>query len=1064
MLESSWDLTLKISRNRRNYLTALCVMTLCAGAYRVAASQLLKVPKVTIVAPRPPTEKPELKQGLADLFPADAWQRGDCKRLLTSNGALLCKELRQISEDRWRLEPLTIVIGRGLSDDDADAPIVLTAPEGAEIQFAQSLDMIGGNAPPIKMGRMIGDVVIERVNAEKPSEKMRVETQNVRIDNQKVWTTERITMQVGDAELRGRDMTIYLASSAASATKAKTPATILDRMDLVYLEELRIPLNQDSLDARKPRRIGSTAQPADQPTDHGVVSIRCKNGMVYDFALDRLSLRESIVMSRSVEDQVVDRFDCDTLDLVLRDPANRTLVRRSPLDWIDRVRATGKPAMINLSTYDLQLAAESIEFDAVGGLLRAESDTDESTPGASQQGVQIRRGNVQAHLARLAYQFNPDAPKEIGTIDAMGAGLVTINDPAFALRHLQWTEGFNLEPLSRATVDAVKQKQEQSKLGLRIDGAVEARLADGGVIQAGSIEGVLKPHYVDEPTGHDLASTSDSISPPQPETESKLTLIPEVFHASNAVSINSNQILANMNQLSLYFEQAADLANRAPSANLMSGSPGQSRPKPKGILAGLVSQPESTDQLRTPVARPRPTLSGDLVSALLLLTPHGIEAKDLSINGNVFVKHQVESGTQVLPVEMNGDSLRLQGIAASQASGRNYLQLGSGPQSPARLKMGDGFFVGPMIKVWPNENVVQVSGAGELKIPTEMLPTKSRSNVTQQPDRGSKLEWVSAPHCRWGGEMQFDGQYAEITGGVQIDTELINGDEPWTATMTGDAMEIALTHPVELLDRTTMAAAEIATINLVQLNRQPVTVRAEQLAVDQTPKARHLITANRLEFTPGAGGQFRGLGPGWYRGWLLTNQSNSILSADVAVTENRGRQVLQGVHLTFREELQGDLENETLAFTGGVRSGVRKLQSWDEVVDVDQMQRLAVGEMTMDCQRLQFGITPGVPDDLRRLPGMPTPWEMIAQDGVIVRSNTAERGLIQGNASRASYVSKQSRLLIEGSAQRSAMVKQTLPSGEQGFQMRMPRLAINLKTYETEMIMEDAQIDRLPQR
>ncbi|MCS7468007.1 hypothetical protein NZK35_15235 [Stieleria sp. ICT_E10.1] len=1082
-----------ISRNVRNYLIALTVLSIAAGVYRAAAQRLLTVPDVARVEPRPPTQRVDLKEDLADLFPADAWQLGDCKRLLTSNGALLFENWRQISEDQWKLEPLTIVVGRGLSDDAAATPIVLTAKEGAEIQFAQSLDMMGGSAPPIKMGRMIGDVEIERRGTTKRSDTLAVQTRNVRIDNRKVWTTERIAMQVAGAELVGSDLTIYLAASATSATKAEVPSTLLDRMDLVYLEELRIPLNDPAQDPNRPRRIG-TKEAAD---DQGEISIKCKNGLIYDFALDRLSLRDSITMVRTVRGQPIDTFSCDTVDLILRDPSNRSVVRRGPLDWIDRVHATGRPARIRLTSYDFQLAADEIEFDAVGGLLIADAapEPENAHP------VVIRRGNLQATLDRFAYQYNPETPETIGVVDVRGQGHVSINDAGIMLRDVSWTESFKLQPTGQATVTAVKEKREQSKLRFQIDGDIQARLSDGGIARAGAVEGILKPHYVEQPVdsfggsssiGH--PESSESIVQPAQQFKRTMTLLPESFHALESVTIDSNELLANMNRLSLFFQPSADFGKRTTAAKTSGAilpAPGQEGARPAatspGGLASFVNQPDPSrqpdlsSQLRSPVARPRPKLSGDHVSAELLITPAGVQPKDVSIVGDVLVEHQVNAGTTTLPIQMSGQTMRMQRSAVTQASGQDYLQLGSGPDAPARLRMGDGYFVGPMIKVWPSENVVQVTGAGEMKVPAELLAPDASSKPAEpqlvtspavdspavdssagnDPLSASSIDWTSPPICRWGGNMQFDGQAALLTGGVQIDSEFVSGSDPWLARMNGGEMQITLANPVQFMDRASMATAELASVSLVQTEQHAVVVRAEQRSSDLATQSVHVITAARLDFSPGDGGRLMGTGPGWYRGWMLMDQDSSILAPEAAQSDHLGGLVLQGVHLTFREAMHGDLKHETLEFSGGVRTGVRKVSSWDEVVDVAQMERLAVGEMTMDCRQLKFGVSPGTPADLRSIPGMPTPWEMIADGGVVVRTNTEKRGLIEGTAARVSYESKKSWLNVQGTQGQSAFVRQTWPDGRKGFQTHSPRMLLNLKTFEFQTVMQDAQFNNV---
>lgn len=1029
--------------------------------YDAAAKELLRIPDVDIVTPRPPTQDATAVEDLADLFPADAWQLGQCKRLSTESGTLLFRELRKISESQWKLEPLTIVFGRGLSEDDANnAPIVLTALEGAEIQFTQSLDVTIGAAPPIKIGRMIGDVQIQRAGNVQPGESLSVQTRNVWIDKQKVWTTERIAMRIGNAILNGRDLTIHLAESAATAASARsgrTTAAILDRMDLVYLEELRIPLDGNGPDGNGLRRLGENAT----PSNNGVVSVRCKNGIKYDFALDRLSLADSVMMQRSVNGRVVDQFDCETLSMVLRDPANQLLPRRGPLDWIDRVYATGQPAKLSLTTYDFQLQADTIDFDALGGLLQADGGG----------GIHISRGMIRARLKSLAYQYDPAVPDVLGVIDVNGSGNVNFDSPDVALKNLLWSEAFKLRPIGKVTIDAVRANRPESKFSLRIDGNIHALLADGGTATAGSIQGLLKP------LPPSVASTSSTVparvnTVAEPESdERKPSLIPEVFHFTDGVTIQSSQVAANTHQLSLYFEPAVELV-APPKASVatatgpeLNSNRGQPAPG-TGNLASWVNQPDAEQAVRSPVARHRPQLSGDLISAKLLITPDEIQAKDISIKGNVRVKHHVRVGTSMLPVEMVGETMRAVRGTVSQSSGQDYLQIGSGPESPAELKMGDGYFIGPMIKVWPTDNVVQVSGAGRLRVPSDLLkrdaePKANTADPTMM-DAAADIQWKSPPTCRWGQSMQFDGQMAVLEGGVTIDAEMINAGEPWRTTMVGQQMQIALNQPVNLMDRGTLAAAEIDQISLMQSDVQPVIVRAEQRDGQQSLRAVHLINSQQLDFAPRGGGQLLGSGPGWYRGWMLTDNDQSMLPRPRGTEDATGGEILQGVHLTFQDEMRGDMANKTLRFTGGVRTGMRKLRSWDDAVDVEQMGRLAVGEMTMDCGRLQFGVSPTAPSHFDGLPNAPTPWEMIAEEGVVMRSNTEKRGLIEGTAARASYESKKGWLLVDGAPGRDAVISHTHPDGSKGHKFEMPRMSLNLETYEFHSILQDAQLNNLP--
>ncbi|MCC9600352.1 hypothetical protein LOC67_07245 [Stieleria sp. JC731] len=1050
-----------VSVNMRNYLFALLTLVLCAYGYDEASRRLLTIPDIEVVKPKPPTNDAELRAELADLFPADAWEMGDCKRLITGRGTLLFQNWYQMSEDQWKLEPLTIVIGRGLADDDAAAPIVLKAPKGAEVQFSKGLDLTqSGSAPPIKMGRMIGDVDIRRAGAVEENQSLHVKTRDVRIDKEKVWTTEKIEMRLGSAIMRGADLTIHLAVSATAATSSSTPSTLLDQMNLVYLDEFIIPLREDE-------KAKSSLEKKDQSYG-GIVKVTCDNRVSYDFSVDSLSLYDNVAITRSVDGKVVDWFNCDWLKLSLRDPTNQEKVRQGPLDWIDNLQASGHPANVNLGSMQFTLNAEKISFDSVKGILNAESS----------EGVRLIRETIDARLRNLTYIYDPQSPKNIGVINVAGSGKVLIDDPELKIKQFAWNESFKLEPASPANIDEIREASSESRFDLQVLGKVRAKLADNGIATAEQVTGQLKAIPQPNQDGDD---SSD---------KPKLTFLPEVIHATDGVSIDTSQIAVLTDQLFLYFERAADFGRLVAKSDGKTSEPNTSSlavvtqptfstpsiPQadgqapafiessgPLGSLVGFPSKPAAeTTNLRQPVARQRPQVSGETISAQLLITDRGLEPRDVSINGAVHVKHQIPSGDELLPVEMLGQTMRLIQGAVSQSSGRDILQLGSGPGRPAQLIMEDGYFIGPTIKVWPSENRVEVDGAGQLKVPTSVLASKSDTAEDQSGDALSKIRWTANPVCNWGKALVFDGVQAILDGGVQIEGSMVNANEPWRQRMTGDQMMIALSSPVELMKKETFAAAELRQISLYESQKEAVVVRAEQRDAYDQMKAIHVLTSRQLNFLPANGGQLVGYGPGWYRGWMMSDSKSSILSPQATKSEHLGNQVLQGVHLTYRESLQCDLKSESAAFMGGVRAGVRKVDAWDEVVDVNQMSRLAVGEMTLDCDRLAFGVSPGYPKDLRKVPGAKTPWELVADGGAVARSNTEARGLWELIANRASYQSLKSWLIVEGSASRSAIINQTLPDGRQGLRMNSPRLALNTKTYEAQAVIKDAQMSNLP--
>ncbi len=1023
-----------MSTGVKNYTVALLTLVAMTIAYRVVVDPLLQPPAVKSVKM---AELPVLRgdDSLADLFPDGAWQRGTCKRLQTSDGVLLFDRWEQTAGDQWKLWPVTVVIGRGLSGESEAEPIIIESQEGAEIKFAQSLDVMSGGAPPISRGRIIGQVTIRRVVSPKSGETnskvtppLAIRTANVGIDNRKIWTTEAIEMQLGDAHLVGRDMTMYLAAATGIANSGSDAGAILDRMELIYLDKLVIPLAGD--------------EPGTPPA---IISVACGGRVEYDFALDRLSLRDDVSIVRQVGTQPIDRFDCQAVELTLRDPTNDAITRSGPLDWIVRVRASGTPAIANLPSYGIELAAETIDLDAIAGLVRAEGGS----------GVRVRYGAVNARLARLGYQFDPRNPTRIGAVDAYGSGLVEIDDPSMPLRQLRWLDGFKMQPLGTVTPDAV-----DAEIAMFIDGKVTALLSDGGQFNADSVEGVLKPR----PKASSATGSSTMAEAKQS------TLAPDRFQALGEVRLDTAAIAVETDRLMLYFVEPSPAKKTSAHAVTHANSP---------TLRQWVSQPDpASGSMVAPVARPRPTVRGNSIKAELCLDPSGISAKDLMVIGDVEVIHSIIAGTVPLDARLTGDRLQLQ-----DGGGEDVLQLDSSPEKPARFELGDGYFVGPKIQIRPNDNIVWIDSAGEFQMPTAVLPTglgksetpdaskaqlassqsrrdsrESVLNHSEPASTSSNIRWVNPPRCRWQGEMIFDGKDAILTEGVDIKASLINGDEPWDLALRGDRLEITLAQDVQVRDVQTIREAAVHQVVLLQKSAdQPVVAEAYRRNADGMLVARHLMSAPKLTLLPASGGRIIGDGPGWYRGWMLNPESTDEPGPNRSTPIGPGDAGLYGVHLTYHESMSGSMSARSLEFDRGIRVATKPLVNWTDAFDARAMDVVGLGESTLDCDHLRFMIDPRYVTSTRRSPGTPLPWEMEASGGLVFKTRT-ERGLLDVNATRASYASAKELFTIVGSANQPATLQNTSPNGKPGYRLALPQVVINPRTLEFQSVLESAQI------
>ncbi len=264
---------------------------------------------------------------------------------------------------------------------------------------------------------------------------------------------------------------------------------------------------------------------------------------------------------------------------------------------------------------------------------------------------------------------------------------------------------------------------------------------------------------------------------PSPAIETKKTLMPDRFEITGDVRIDTTAIAAETQRLLLFFvaEDGPATASRGRSASTAS-SP----------LRQWVVQPRKPGEMVDPIARPRPTIRGDSIRAELGRSNSQLSAKKLSVMGSVEVIHHLKTGDQTLPARLTGDQLQL-----IDGGGEDILQLGSGPDAPARFELGDGFFIGPQIQVRPSDNLIWMNAAGEFQ-----MPTAAPSDRIGRASTKDSFRWSKPPHCRWQGEMIFDGRTAVLSDGVEITASLVNEKETWDLHMTGDRLQVDLVEGV----------------------------------------------------------------------------------------------------------------------------------------------------------------------------------------------------------------------------------------------------------------------------
>ena len=359
---------------------------------------------------------------------------------------------------------------------------------------------------------------------------------------------------------------------------------------------------------------------------------------------------------------------------------------------------------------------------------------------------------IGAALANLVYQYDPEAPEQIGMIDVDGPGIVRIADPEIAAKQITWKQRLQLKPIDPTSLEDIQQgTQQASRLALQVDGNVAATLADGGLFRAAKgVTGYFTAIFAREPKSAKASAAGNHLS------DLKVAIVPQQVDADGEVSVVSSLVDVATKKLTLFFEKSATAV----------ALDAKDKPRKPSLLSEAVRQP-GRDGFHSPVARAKPKIRGNAIIAKFLLTPDSSEVQDLTIKGTVDVTHHVQAAGEELPIKLSGETMRLVRGDVSQGSGEDRLQLMSSPEAPAHLAIGDGFFTGPTVNVWPTDGVVRVAGAGKCQLPSAFL---KRANINQA--NGSKtnksldVKWIQTPLCQWGDAFDFNGQTAQLTGGV----------------------------------------------------------------------------------------------------------------------------------------------------------------------------------------------------------------------------------------------------------------------------------------------------------
>lgn len=995
----------------RQYLIALTVVLAMAVAYQTLVTPQLHPPEVKWMhaAAMPPLTR--FNDSIKGLFPDDdCWQRNGCTILKTVDGMLLFRDWVDLENNKFRLSPLSIVVGDGLKSGGSTAPVIIDAPQGAEIQFNRSLEMGRGPTPAIERGRVIGPVVVQGLGDENQNGDLLVHTSNIGLDNQKIWTTDEFDLTSGGLSMRGRDLTIHL-------TKTGKGIPELERVELIYLYGLKY-----SVDETKS------------------MDFACEGRVEYQFSQRTLEMRDAVSLAYRDGDQL-STFNCDSLQCVLADPEVQSGLGNgssSVTDQFEKITAVGLPVVLKSGAMGADFSANKIEVTSGSGGRLGILATGSS-------GVKVESTDWGGTFQDLKCNLQMGDEPRLLQLLVNGFGRAFFRDDSGTVGDMSWETSFKLGEAAAAGKAGQRSVANSNAVATGLS-AQQSNVADAGThavprkfdfVIGGDVKGrfgLSSASTADRKTSgqfgaRTLAGAIKLIAsrpiqgPPAARGAKRKTIcLPEWISLQDDVRISTDSVDAATDELLLFFDQTQFLTNAK-----------QARAADSGPVTAVVSPSSVEPVVRK--AHERQAISGRRISAkLAVANDDRWTPQKVNVEGDVSIQYMHQHEGVALPAKLTGDALQYEGQLGS-----DVVQLQGKEQEPARLDVGDGFFVGPMIQLRPSQNILWINSAGEFQLPSAMMQGPAES------EDPAALRWVRTPHCRWLGELLFDGNTVVLSEGIDITASVLSGRDAMDLHLTGDRLQVDLAGEVEMMKPNEMREVEIQRVTITETKERPVEIQLLRRAAGEDSQSKHLLYTSKLEFTPTEiGGVIKGFGPGWYRGWIPSEEGPSPYT---------------GLHLLFKDSMQARLETKTLDFLGGVRIGKRGVAGLNApFFDASTMDSISVGDSTLDCDRIRVNADPAGAIAGAYGRGA-SPWELEAVDGVVFRDMGAKNGLLVGTASRVTYSNSKDLFKIDGSPNRPAFFELTNQDGTPRAKGTVRTMTVRVSTKEVEnMILESLDI------
>jgi len=919
---------------------------------------------------------------IEDMFPPDAWERDVPKIVSTEHGMLLFKEYETLEDGRLVLTPCTLIFDSGGGkrpglDAEFEQPLIMRAPDHADLQFDGPLDLARGKVGKLIGGRLVGNVTISRPETSPgKNDSLLITTSNVQMDERHAWTPHPVRFHHGSSFGSGRDLIITLLPPESPSPDSTTPAVGgIKSLELVHVDQIRVELEGDGLLAAGDQNALPAVQPATAPAirtkEDQTVSIRCQGPFLFDFVNRVATFEKKVQITRQLERNNDDRLFCDLLEIHFDsgEPAkepegkNEASDDKNPLGEMraSRVVATGQPVIIESPSTGGRAVGEELAYDVIKRRIRLSGERP------------VRLVYQQTVVNALSLEYELAESGKIGRLWAKGPGRIEStnrdeNNDTFAA---DWGRQLTLQPQGDFRV-------------ISLTGGASLAMAASGRISANEIHAWFSEDGRRPPARNALAP------PPvihaqhtEPDGLAKLKKSSLQFSrllAIENVHIDSQRVTGDTSRLEVWLEDAPAKTARARPAGRGPAAPNNPRPAPAKtednlLLANSEAENQSTYRVR-----------GQRMRLRLLRKGKKTNVAEVTLEGGVRLTEQPPAGVQGSPLVVTGEFVRVQNANLPSASVK---VLGK----PAHVTARDLQLTATNIGLHRGKNQLWVEGPGEIGVP---LKQTGQQGLTTSGAADDQLS------VRWKAGMRFDGIKMLFEEDVIASTQM--------QMARSEKLELMLTKPIDF--------------NAPKQKEKPqlryVTFDNGVYMEQQTRDGRMLTAIDRLNARTltidQESGRMKAEGPGWFQTVRLGDAADlTAMPGDAnrlprPPAQDQDEREMLFVGVSFQGGIAGNLENRQIEFQQRVRCNYGPVTRWDQTVDADSPQGLGPRDVTLTCERLSVAEITAIGSPTRQ-------FELNALGNAFVEGQT-----FTARAARISYTQAKDLLIMEGDGRSDAQL------------------------------------------